>query len=71
MTSLYSHDVILVLFEWNFKQDYNIEYLVTETGASLAPTSDLASNEARTFLPKPNDGMAKCPKVSDKGHTTQ
>ena len=29
MTSLYSHDIILVLFKWIIKQDYKNKYLVT------------------------------------------
>ena len=38
MTSLYSHDIILVLFLfwWIIKQDYKKKYLVTgDPGASL------------------------------------
>ena len=29
MTSLYSHDIILVLFQWIIEQDYKNKYLVT------------------------------------------
>ena len=29
VTSLYSHDIILVLFQWIIKKDYKNKYLVT------------------------------------------
>ena len=35
MTSLYSHDIILVLFQWVIKQDYKKKKKSLETGASL------------------------------------
>ena len=37
VTSLYSHDIILVLFQWIIKQDYKEKKWSLETGASLIP----------------------------------
>ena len=35
MTSIYSHDIILVLFHWIIKQDYKKNIKSLEAGASL------------------------------------
>ena len=53
MTSLYSHDIILVLFQWIIKQDYKKKYCHWRLEPVYHKAKERATNTRTTALERP------------------